>query len=260
MVASLASQVAHGSIVVGMPVALLAGVVSFVSPCVLPLVPGYLSFMTGMTAADLQVEETLNERTHRTSRVLFGGFLFVLGFSAVFVCLGALFGGLGDVLRTQQDTLTRILGGVTIVLGLTFAGLLRFLPIASREFKIHSAPKTGLAGAPLLGVLFGLGWTPCIGPTLSAVLGLAASTSGATAARGAVLSFAYCLGLGLPFLIVGVAFRRSLAALAIVKRHYALVMGVGGLMLATIGVLEVTGAWNELVQKVQTLLPATSSV
>jgi cytochrome c-type biogenesis protein len=260
IVASFASEVEHGSLLLGMPIAALAGLASFVSPCVLPLVPGYLSFVTGMSAADLAAERGRERQGRHVNRVLLGGILFVLGFSLVFVCLGALFGSLGDLLRVHQDTITRILGAVTVVLGLMFAGLFSALPVTAREFRVHRLPAAGLAGAPLLGVLFGLGWTPCIGPTLSAVLGLAASTDGATAARGASLSFAYCLGLGLPFLVVGVAFERSLAALAIVKRHYRLVMAIGGGLLVAIGVLEVTGIWNELVQNLQSRLPASSSV
>ncbi len=232
-----------GPLVLAIPVAVLAGLVSFLSPCVLPLVPGYLSYVTGLTGADL-ADDVGGQRR----RVLLGGLLFVLGFSVVFVSYGVLFGALGDVLRDHQTVLTRVLGGLTILLGLAFMG--GSIPGLNREFRLHALPVTGLAGAPLLGVLFGLGWTPCIGPTLGAVSTLAATTG--TAERGAVLSFAYCLGLGLPFLATGFAFERSMSAFAVVKRHYGLVLRIGGGMLVLIGLLLVTGVWDRLVTHLQT--------
>lgn len=230
---------------------MIAGVVSFLSPCVLPLIPGYLSYITGMSAAELGEEK-------HTSRVLLGCTLFVLGFTLLFVSLGAAFGTLGNSLQLHQVALQRILGTITIVLGLIFAGAFQRMPIASMELRIHRIPNAGLVGAPILGVLFGLGWTPCIGPTLSAVLGLAASSSDATAWRGAVLAFGYCLGLGIPFLIVGVAYQRSLSALKIVKRHYRALMLVGGLLLVAIGMLEVTGLWSDFVAHIQTSIPGSA--
>ena len=145
-------------------------------------------------------------------------------------------------------------GALTIVLGLAFCGLLRFVPLLAREVRFHRTPRAGLVGAPVLGAMFALGWTPCIGPTLSAVLGLAASTDGATAWRGAGLALAYCLGLGVPFVAAGIAFERALGAFAAVKRHYGLVTGIGGVMLVAIGVAEATGAWRHLVTWLQTNL------
>src|SRR5512134_1519573 len=174
---------------VAVPVAAVAGFVSFLSPCVLPLVPGYLSYVTGLAGGDLA--------EHRRGRMLLGAALFVLGFSLVFVGYGALFGGLGEVLVRHQVAITRVLGVVVIVMGLLFAG---WLPGLSRDWRIHATPRVGLVGAPLLGVLFGLGWTACFGPTLVAVQTLAFSMDAASALRGAVLSLAYCLGLGVPFL------------------------------------------------------------
>jgi cytochrome c-type biogenesis protein len=239
--------VLSGSLLLALPIALLAGLVSFLSPCVLPLVPGYLSYITGLTGADLAEAETGGAR--RRSRVVLGALLFVLGFSVVFVGLGAAFGGAGKVFATHAEVITRVLGGVTIVLGLAFMGALSRVTFFSREFRVHALPATGLAGAPLLGVLFGVGWTPCAGPTLTAVNALAYDTG--TAWRGAVLSFAYCLGLGLPFVIAGLAFERSMSAFAVVKRHYALVTRLGGAFLVLIGVLLVTGQWDRLVAHLQ---------
>ncbi len=225
-----------GSLVVALPVAALAGLVSFLSPCVLPLVPGYLSYVTGLSGAELAAGND------RRTRILAGTALFVLGFTAVFVSYGVAFGSLGSLLFEYQDPITRILGIVTIALGLAFAG---WLPGMSREWRLHGVPSVGLAGAPVLGVLFGLGWTPCIGPTLAAVQALAFDE--ASAARGAALSAAYCIGLGLPFLAAGLAYRRALGAFGWVRQHRLFVMRTGGVMLVALGVLLVTGVWSELV-------------
>lgn len=239
--------VLNGSLLLALPIAVLAGLLSFLSPCVLPLVPGYLSYVTGLTGADLTEAEEGGERPR--ARVLLGGVLFVLGFSVVFVSAGALFGAAGRVFSTHATVITRVLGGVTIVLGLAFMGVLSRVSLLSREFRLHFLPTTGLAGAPLLGILFGVGWTPCAGPTLTAVNTLAYSSG--TAGRGAILSFAYCLGLGLPFIGAGLAFERSMAAFAVVKRHYALVTRIGGAFLVLIGVLLVTGQWDRIVARLQ---------
>ncbi|RSN67625.1 MULTISPECIES: cytochrome c biogenesis CcdA family protein [Actinomadura] len=225
--------VVSGSLVAAAPLAALAGLVSFVSPCVLPLVPGYLSYVTGMSGADLADE--------RKGRLLAGVVLFVAGFSAVFVSYGVVFGGLGRWLLEYQETITRVLGVVTIVFGLAFMGL---IPGLQRTVKSGRLPAAGLAGAPVLGVLFGLGWTPCIGPTLGAVQSLAVTE--ASAGRGALLSLAYCLGLGLPFVAAALAYRRALGAFGAVKRHYPLVMRVGGGMLVLLGVLLVSGLWGDM--------------
>ena len=176
------------------------------------------------------------------SRVVAGTALFVLGFSVVFVAYGAALGGLGHLLTGHARVLTQVLGGLTILLGLLFAGAFDRFSFAGRILRPSARPKAGLAGAPLLGVMFGLGWTPCIGPTLTAVLALSASTG--TAARGAVLAFVYALGLGVPFLLVSFGFQLVMRAFAFARRRARLVTVVGGAMLVCVGLLEVTGAWS----------------
>jgi cytochrome c-type biogenesis protein len=231
--AGVGETVATGSLMLAVPIALAAGLVSFLSPCVLPLVPGYLSYVTGLVGADLAES--------RRGRMVVGTLLFVLGFTAVFVSYGALFGSLGATLLDHADVITRILGVLTILLGLAFMGI---LPGFQRDLRIHRAPMLGLVGAPLLGVLFGLGWTPCVGPTLAAVQTLAIESG--SALRGAFLSAVYCIGLGLPFILAAVAFRRAAGTMSWFKRHYVAVMRFGGGMLVLLGVLLVTGLWDEL--------------
>jgi len=253
---STCQHLAGGSLLLAAPVALAAGVVSFLSPCVLPLVPGYLSYVTGLSGADLAGERPaasdgpgtavashLVQRRRRAHRVLLGSTLFVLGFTAVFVSEGALFGGIGSRLLAHQTMVNRVGGVVTIVLGLAFLGL---LPRLQREWRVHRVPAAGLVGAPLLGVVFAVGWTPCIGPTLGVVLSLAYADNTATAGRGAFLTAVYCLGLGVPFVLAGLAFRRALGAFAVVKRHYGIVIWAGGLLLVAVGVLLLTGEWTTL--------------
>ncbi|ARF56087.1 cytochrome c biogenesis CcdA family protein [Streptomyces gilvosporeus] len=231
--------IVSGALIAAVPVALLAGLVSFFSPCVLPLVPGYMSYVTGVTGTDLAEA--------RRGRMLAGASLFVLGFTAVFVSTGALFGYFGQTLQEYRDVISRILGALMILLGLAFAGVLtRF---GQRELRFHIRPTMGLVGAPVLGALFGIGWTPCMGPTLAAVGTL--SFYDASAGRGALLTVVYCLGLGLPFIAVALAFRRVLGAFGWVKRHYQWVMRIGGGMMIVLGVLLVTGVWNSLMQDLQ---------
>jgi cytochrome c-type biogenesis protein len=170
-----------------------------------------------------------------------GTLLFVLGFSAVFATYGAASGSLGGLLAHHQDAVIKVLGAVTIVLGLLFAGIFDRFSFAGRVIRPSIRPRAGLAGAPLLGVMFGIGWTPCIGPTLATVLAL--STTTGTAGRGAFLAFVYGLGLGVPFLIVSMAFQRSMRVFAYARRHARLVTRIGGALLVVVGVLEVTGAW-----------------
>jgi cytochrome c-type biogenesis protein len=227
-----------GSLLLAIPVALIAGLVSFFSPCVVPLLPGYLSYATGLSGADLE--------NAKRGRMVLGSLLFVLGFTAVFVAFGIVFGEIGSRLVEYQRPITVVLGVVTIVLGLAFAGL---IPGLQRDWRIHKVPAVGLAAAPLLGVVFGLGWTPCVGPTLGAITTL--SINEATPGRGALLSGVYALGLGLPFILAALAYRRMLGAFALIRRHQQWVTRVGGLMLVVVGVLLVTGWWSFLVTWLQ---------
>jgi cytochrome c-type biogenesis protein len=290
---SVITLVSSGPLLLAMPVAAAAGAVTFLSPCCLPLVPGYLAYITGMSGADatagaeaggtaaMEAAGTAGavavagagaasvsasvtavatpappappaRTTPRlpVGRTVAGTALFVIGFSVVFALAGLAVGGLGDVFRAQDSVLTRVLGGVTILFGLLFFGAFDRFMFAGRVFKPSVMPKAGLAGAPLLGVLFGIGWTPCIGPTLSAVLLL--SYQSGTAARGAFLAFIYGLGLGIPFLIVALAFQRMVSVLSFFKRNARTVSQIGGVLLVLVGLLEVTGAWTTSVDWLHT--------
>ncbi|MCC6495544.1 MAG: cytochrome c biogenesis protein CcdA [Propionibacteriaceae bacterium] len=218
-----------------LPVAVLAGLVSFFSPCVLPLLPGYLSYATGLGAAEITAG-----RAGR-SRVLVGTLGFVAGFAAVFVASGALAGSVGAALVSWQRPLTIAAGVLSILLGLVFTG---WLPLGQATWRLNLTPRLGLAASPLLGVVFGLGWTPCIGPALSVVLSLALNE--ATAVRGGVLAFAYAVGLGLPFIIAGLAFGRLAGTLDWVKRHHRGIQVAGGVAMMVVGLLLVTGWWEVL--------------
>ena len=275
---SVISLVSSGPLLLAIPVAAAAGAVTFLSPCCLPLVPGYLAYITGMSGADatavpaeLAAEgaaaggaagvasvvgadggvttraraKSAAAAPRHTGRTVAGTALFVAGFSAVFSLTGLAVGGLGQLFSAHDSLLTRVLGAVTIVLGLLFFGAFDRFMFAGRVFKPSVMPKAGLAGAPLLGVLFGIGWTPCIGPTLTAVLAL--SLQSGTAARGAFLAFIYGLGLGIPFLVVAVAFSRMVNVLGFFKRNARMVSRIGGVMLVVVGLLEVTGAWSSAI-------------
>ncbi len=236
---SFADTVLSGSLLAALPVALLAGLISFVSPCVVPLVPGYLGYLSSMAGAGT------GGRGSRPKLVL-GVLLFVLGFTAVFVVLGVAFASLGTRVGEQLDVITRLLGVLVVVMGFVFVGS---VPFMQRERRIQLSPKAGLWGAPLLGIVFGLGWTPCIGPTLAAVLTL--SLSEATATRGVILAVVYSLGLGLPFIALAVWMERSRSVLAWLRRHREALMRIGGGLLIVLGLLLVTGLWTQITNALQ---------
>jgi cytochrome c-type biogenesis protein len=227
-------QIFSGVLIAALPFAFIAGVVSFLSPCVLPLVPGYLSFAAGFSAS--------------RGKVFLGSLLFVLGFSTVFVSYGAVFGGLGNQLSANEEIISRILGVLTIFLGFIFYGRFPFSPTIRPKMRTTG----GLLGAPLLGVLFGIGWTPCIGPALAAVQTLAFQES--SAVRGAVLSFGYCLGLGLPFILSGLFLDKSAKLRSLIYRRGDVISKFGGVFLIAIGVLQILGFWGQLLNSMRSLI------
>ena len=227
-------QIMSGFLIAAFPVAFVAGLISFLSPCILPLVPGYLSFATGFSA--------------NRGKVFLGSILFVLGFSVVFISFGAIFGGLGNQLVANEDLISRVLGVITIFLGFIFLGKFPFAP----TFRPTIKTTGGLVGAPLLGILFGVGWTPCIGPSLAAVQTLAFQES--SAVRGALLSLGYCFGLGLPFIASGLFLDRTEKMRKYLVKRGDLISKIGGVFLIVIGLLEVTGLWGQLMNSMRALI------
>jgi cytochrome c-type biogenesis protein len=257
---TLADLVTDGPLLVAAGVAALVGLISFASPCVLPLVPGYLSYVAGLVGTGTATEATgsggtataVRTEVSPRARMVLGAVLFVLGFSVVFVAFATAFGGLGRLVLQYSRTVDIVFGLITVVVGLAFLG---WLPLLQRTKKLSVRPAAGLAGAPLLGVVFGLGWTPCLGPTLAAVYSLALSEG--TAARGAVLGVAYCLGLGVPFVLVALGARWAMGATGFLRRHAGTVTRVGGVVLVLVGLMLLTGAWTELMQWLRSWLAST---
>ena len=263
MGASFAHIAASGPLLAALAVSLVAGLVSFLSPCVLPLVPGYVSYVTGLAGADLDAAlgtdprgrpvtaaddavagtggaaVAARSRARVRGRILAGGLLFVAGFTVVFVLSGVVVASLGSALLTHRVAVERVIGVLVILLGLAFLGV---IPGLQREARMHRVPAAGLIGAPVLGAVFALGWTPCVGPTLGAVLSLA--TVQGSVGRGVLLAVAYCLGLGIPFLVFGLGFRRLLQVFGVIRRHSVWVTRVGGVLLILVGVALATGAWD----------------
>lgn len=229
-----------GSLVLAIPVAIIAGLVSFFSPCVIPLLPAYFSYATGLSGADLATGDV------KRGRMVAGSTLFVLGFSVVFVLLGVASGSVATWLLVNKGTLDIVLGVFAILMGLAFVGL---VPLLQRDLRIHQVPAVGLAAAPVLGFLFGVGWQPCIGPTLGVILTLGYD-EGSAGRSGLLLAF-YSLGLGLPFILAGLFWQRALGALGFVRRHQQWVTRAGGVMLVGVGLLLVTGWWDWAVQWLQ---------
>ena len=234
MIDFFVDQLFSGFLLVAFPIAILAGLISFLSPCVLPLVPGYLSFAAGYSKAK--------------GRVFLGSILFVLGFSVLFISYGALFGGIGSRIATNDETITRILGVVTILLGLIFMGSFPMM----RTFSPKIATNGGLIGAPLLGFLFGIGWTPCIGPALATVQTLAFQES--SAVRGAILSFGYCIGLGAPFIASGLYLDKSERLRKYLTKRGDLITKIGGALLILIGIAQLLGLWTDLMISLRSLI------
>ena len=236
MIEFLIDQIFDANLLVAMLVAALAGLVSFFSPCVIPLVPGYLSYASGMSDVKSR------------SRVFLGSLLFVSGFTLLFISYGALFGGLGSKIAENSRPLSVALGLLTIGLGFIFLLSETFY----RSFKPAWRMRNGLAFAPLLGFAFGIGWTPCIGPTLGAVQVLAIQS--ATAQRGAILSAAYCFGLGLPFILMGLFLDKAEPMRKFISSHGSAITKFGGSFLILIGLLQVSDLWDQLMNSLRDLI------
>ncbi|HEY3736763.1 MAG TPA: cytochrome c biogenesis protein CcdA [Jatrophihabitans sp.] len=239
------NTVKDGPLIVAACVAVLVGVVGFLSPCVLPLVPGYLSYVAGLSG----------EGKNSQRRMVGGAFLFVLGFTVIFVIQGVFFGALGSWFRDHALGIERILGIVTIGMGVVFLGGFGFM---QREFRIHKLPRAGLLGAPLLGAAFGLAWAPCLTPTFGAINLM--SFTQASAGRGALLMFFYCLGLGVPFILVALGFGWVAGALAFVRKHRRWVSAIGGTLLIVIGILLVSGEWNTWMDQLRSRVGPASGI
>ncbi|MET8759354.1 cytochrome c biogenesis CcdA family protein [Lentzea sp. NPDC004782] len=234
-----------GPLLLATGVALLAGFISFASPCVVPLVPGYLAYLAGLVGAEAPRVEANEPAKRGRWRVAGASLLFVLGFTVVFVLASMTILGASDALLLNADLFQRIGGVVTILMGLVFIGL---VPALQKDVRFHAKPKAGLVGAPLLGAVFALGWTPCLGPTLAGVLAVARSTEiGSSTARGAVLVLAYCLGLGLPFVVLALGARWALGVTKWLRSHARQVQIFGGVLLIGVGIALVTGLWAEFV-------------
>lgn len=242
MTADVADTVTSGALPIAVAVALLAGAVSFASPCVLPLVPGFLGYVTGLS------DESLEQR--KRHRMVLGALLFVLGFTVVFMATTAFLAGLGSRLVEHREVLMRVGGVLVILMALVFIGA-----GSQRELKLHRRPAPGLAGAPLLGAVFGLGWAPCTGPTLGAVTVLATTTGDQSAVtRGIVLALAYSLGLGLPFLLIAAGYERFGRVSAFLRKRQRGIQLFGGALMLVIGLLLVTGVWESFTRYLQTTL------
>jgi len=240
---SFYTAAASGPLLLGLGAAAVAGLVSFASPCCIPLVPGYLSYLAGVAGAQAPAIAggDVGVRALGRWRVTGAALLFVAGFTAVFVATTASVFGLIGLLAFNSELLQRIGGVVTIVMGLAFVGL---IPALQRDTRPHPRQLSTLAGAPVLGATFGLGWTPCLGPTLAGVLSVAAGTQGVTAARGVALIVAYCAGLGLPFIALAFGSSSALSGVGWLRRHSRAIQLAGGILLIAVGFALVTGAWE----------------
>lgn len=234
MKTDLANYLLSGNLILALPIAAIAGLISFASPCVIPLVPGYLTYAAGFSK--------------NRGKLFLGSLLFVFGFTALFITYGALFGTLGSSISANEKIISRVLGIITIAMGLIFMGRINLM----RSFKVNRIAESGLVGAPILGFLFGLGWTPCIGPALAAVQTLAIES--ASASRGSVLSVAYCIGLGTPFILSGLFLDRSQLVRKFLAKNGDRITYIGGFLLIAIGILQITGTWGTLMNSLRGLI------
>ena len=242
--------IGSGALWIAVPVAMLAGLVSFLSPCVLPLVPGYLGFLGGaVTPRNTSATGDGAPQTATRSRLVLGVLLFILGFTVVFILYTVLGGTAGVFLLQWGDLITRLLGVVIIAMGLVFLGLFGF---AQKELRFHVDSKAGMVGAPLLGVALGIGWAPCMGPTLAAILAL--SFNAGDPVRAGFLALAYSLGLGIPFLLVALGFGWATKAIGFLRRHIRVVNILGGVLLILLGVLMVTGLWTDIMSRLTAVI------
>lgn len=233
-----------GPLLIGLLVAALAGLVSFASPCVIPLVPGYISYLTGVVGGEM----TMDERGVRVSRkhwaVAGAAALFIAGFTVVFLLATVTVFGAVSAIALNADTLMRIGGVVTILMGVVFMGA---VPALQRDTRFQPKKWTTIIGAPLLGGVFALGWTPCLGPTLASIISVSVGTQGLTAARGVLLVIAYCLGLGLPFLLVALGSSGAVRGIDVLRRHSRAIQIAGGVAMVVVGLMLLTGAWNSFI-------------
>lgn len=246
---SFQQTAASGPLLLALGACLLAGLVSFASPCVVPLVPGYLSYLAGLVGAEAPPATSTQavltaQRRSAKMRVAGAAGLFVAGFTVVFVLATATVFGVIQTLNVNRELLQRIGGVVTILMGLVFIGL---VPALQRDTRMEPRRLTSILGAPLLGGVFALGWTPCLGPTLSGVMAVSAGTEGTTAVRGVTLIIAYCLGLGLPFVVLAFGSAGALRGVGWLRRNSRTIQVIGGVLLVAVGVALVTGAWDQFV-------------
>lgn len=232
---------AEGPLLLGMLAAVLAGLVSFASPCVIPLVPGYLSYLTGVVGGEMEFDDQGPRVKTKQAQVAGAAALFILGFAVVFLLATVSVFGAISLIQLNADALMRIGGVVTIVMGVVFMGA---VPVLQRDTRMQPKRWATILGAPLLGGVFALGWTPCLGPTLAAIISVSVGTAGVTAARGVVLVIMYCLGLGLPFLLLALGSARAVKSVDFLRRHSRQIQIIGGLAMIVVGVLLLTGAWN----------------